>query len=92
MNFLVIGVLVLAAAYVYRVKLDATVQAERLARLRSELRHERDKVAALRTASKHWPSDFCRCSLSLPRNSTRSIACRTAPRKTSRRVRIRSAE
>src|SRR5262249_10804421 len=40
--------LVLAAAYVYRIKFDATVQAERLARLRGELRHERDKIAALR--------------------------------------------
>ena len=48
LNFVVIGVLVLAAAYVYRIKLDATVQAERLARLRGELRHERDKIAALR--------------------------------------------
>ena len=48
LNLLVIGVLVLAAAYVYRIKFDATVQAERLAKLRGELRHERDKVAALR--------------------------------------------
>jgi hypothetical protein len=48
LNLLVIGMLVLAAAYVYRIKFDATVQAERLAKLRGELRHERDKVAALR--------------------------------------------
>ena len=48
LNLVVIGMLVFAAAYVYRVKFDATVQAERLAKLRSELRHERDKVAALR--------------------------------------------
>jgi hypothetical protein len=48
LNLLVIGVLVLAAAYLYRIKFDATVQAERLAKLRGELRHERDKVAALR--------------------------------------------
>ena len=48
LNLCVIGVLVLAAAYVYRIKFDATVQAERLARLRGELRHERDKIAALR--------------------------------------------
>jgi cell division protein FtsL len=48
LNLVVIGVLVLAAAYVYRIKFDATVQAERLARLRGELRHERDKIAALR--------------------------------------------
>ena len=48
LNLVVIGVLVLAAAYVYLIKFDATVQAERLARLRGELRHERDKIAALR--------------------------------------------
>lgn len=48
LNLAVIAILVLAAAYVYRVKFDATVQAERLARLRGELRHERDTIAALR--------------------------------------------
>lgn len=48
LNFVVIGVLVLAAAYVYRIKFEATVQAERLAKLRDEVRHERDKNAALR--------------------------------------------
>jgi hypothetical protein len=48
LNFLVIGMLVFAAAYVYRVKYDATVQAERLAKLRGEVRRERDKIAALR--------------------------------------------
>ena len=49
LNLCVIGMLILAAAYVYRIKFDATVQAERLARLRGELRHERDKIAALRS-------------------------------------------
>ncbi len=48
LNFVVIGVLVLAAAWVYRIKFDATVQAEHLAKLRSEIRHERDEIAALR--------------------------------------------
>jgi hypothetical protein len=47
-NFVVIGVLVLAAAYVYRIKFDSTVQAERLTKIRSELRHERDTIASLR--------------------------------------------
>jgi hypothetical protein len=47
-NFVVIGALVLAAAYVYRIKFDSTVQAERLAKLRSEVRRERDSIAALR--------------------------------------------
>jgi hypothetical protein len=48
LNFVVIGVLVLAAAYVYRIKFDSTVQAEKLAKLRGEVRHERDEIAALR--------------------------------------------
>jgi hypothetical protein len=48
LNFVVIGALVLAAAYVYRIKFDSTVQAEHLAKLRSEVRHERDAIAALR--------------------------------------------
>jgi hypothetical protein len=48
LNFAVIGALVLAAAWVYRIKFDATVQAEQLARLRTEVRHERDDIAALR--------------------------------------------
>jgi hypothetical protein len=48
LNFVVIGVLILAAAYVYRIKFDSTVQAERLAKIRSEVRRERDTIAALR--------------------------------------------
>jgi len=48
LNLVVIGILILAAVYVYRIKFDATVQAERLARLRGEVRHERDTIAALR--------------------------------------------
>jgi hypothetical protein len=48
LNFVVIGALVLAAAYVYRIKFDSTVQAERLAKLRTEVRRERDTMAALR--------------------------------------------
>jgi hypothetical protein len=47
-NFVVIGALVLAAAYVYRIKFDSTVQAEHLAKLRGEVRRERDRIAALR--------------------------------------------
>jgi len=48
LNLLVIGALVFAAAYVYRIKFDSTLQAERLAKLRAEVRHERDKIAGLR--------------------------------------------
>jgi hypothetical protein len=49
LNFIVIGALVLAAAYVYRIKFNSTLQAEHLAKLRGEVRHERDTIAALRS-------------------------------------------
>ncbi len=48
LNLIVIGALVLAAAYVYRIKFDSAAQAEKLAKLRGEVRHERDEIAALR--------------------------------------------
>jgi cell division protein FtsL len=48
LNILVIVMLVCAAAYVYEIKFESTLQAERLAKLRSEIRHERDAIAALR--------------------------------------------
>jgi hypothetical protein len=48
LNLVVIAALILAAAYVYRIKYDSTVQAERLAKIRSEVRRERDSIAALR--------------------------------------------
>lgn len=48
LNLVVIGALVMAAAYVYRIKFDSTVQAERLAKLRTEVRRERDTIASLR--------------------------------------------
>jgi cell division protein FtsL len=48
LNVLVIAALVLAAAYVYRIKFQSTLQAEQVAKLRTQVRHERDAVAALR--------------------------------------------
>jgi hypothetical protein len=48
LNIVVIGALILAAAYVYRIKFDSTVQAEHLAKLRGEVRKENDRIAALR--------------------------------------------
>ncbi|HEY2529748.1 MAG TPA: hypothetical protein VGJ20_17695 [Xanthobacteraceae bacterium] len=48
LHLFVIGVLILAAADVYRIKFESTVQAERLAKIRDAVRHERDKIAALR--------------------------------------------
>jgi cell division protein FtsL len=48
LNLVVIGALIMAAAYVYRIKYESTVRAERLAKIRSEIRRERDTIAALR--------------------------------------------
>jgi hypothetical protein len=48
LNFVVIGALILAAAYVYRIKFDSTVQAEHLAKIRGEVRRARDAIADLR--------------------------------------------
>ena len=48
LNLIVIGALIMAAAYVYRIKYESTVQAERLAKIRGEVRRERDAIAALR--------------------------------------------
>ena len=47
-HLLVIGVLVFAAAYVYRIKMESTVRTERVLRLRAEIREQRDAIAALR--------------------------------------------
>ena len=47
-NLVVVIALVCAAAYVYKIKFESTVQAERVARLRTEIRRERESVAALR--------------------------------------------
>ena len=44
----VVAALVLAAADVYKIKFDSTLQAEQVAKLRGEIRRERDAVAALR--------------------------------------------
>ena len=48
LNILVICALVLAASLVYKIKFDSTLQAARVAKLRNELRHERDAIAVLR--------------------------------------------
>jgi hypothetical protein len=48
LNILVIGALVLAASFVYKIKFDSTLQGERVARLRGELRQERDAIASMR--------------------------------------------
>ncbi|MBV8754709.1 MAG: hypothetical protein JO328_17755 [Hyphomicrobiales bacterium] len=47
-HVLVVAALVFAAADVYKIKFDSTLQAERVAKLRTEVRRERDAIAALR--------------------------------------------
>lgn len=47
-NILVIAVLILAASFVYKIKFDSTLQAERVGRLAGELRRERNAIATLR--------------------------------------------
>jgi hypothetical protein len=48
LNIMVIGALILAASFVYKIKFDSTLQAERVAKVAGELRHERDAIATLR--------------------------------------------
>src|ERR1700744_1686910 len=48
-HLLVIGALILAAAYVYRIKMESTERTERVLRLRAQIREERDAIAALRS-------------------------------------------
>ena len=52
LHFLVIGVLVFAAAYVYRIKMESTSRVERVLRLNAEIREQRDAIAALRAAER----------------------------------------
>jgi hypothetical protein len=47
-HLLVIAVLVFAAAYVYRIKMESTARTERVLRLHAEVREQRDAIAALR--------------------------------------------
>jgi cell division protein FtsL len=47
LHLLVIGFLVFAAAYVYRIKMDSTVRTEQVLKLHAEIHEERDKIAAL---------------------------------------------
>src|ERR1700749_1406886 len=49
LHLLVIGALVFAAAYVYRIKMASTVRTEQVLKLHAEIREERDKIAVLRS-------------------------------------------
>jgi hypothetical protein len=46
-HLFVIGGLVFAAAYVYRIKMESTERTERVLRLHAEIREQRDAIAAL---------------------------------------------
>jgi hypothetical protein len=48
LNILVICALVVAASAVYKIKFDSTLQAEKVAKMRSQLRRERNAIAVLR--------------------------------------------
>jgi hypothetical protein len=47
-HLLVIGALIFAAAYVYRIKMESTARTERVLRLHADIREQRDAIAALR--------------------------------------------
>ena len=47
-HLFVVGMLIFAAAYVYRIKMASTVRTERVLKLHAEIREERDKIAVLR--------------------------------------------
>src|SRR5476651_161969 len=48
LNVMVIGALILAASFVYKIKFDSTLQAERVSKIANELRRERNAIATLR--------------------------------------------
>ena len=48
LHLIVVAALVSAAVYVYKIKFDSALQAERVAKLRTDLRKERDAIASLR--------------------------------------------
>src|SRR5205085_12354930 len=48
LHIVVLAALVLAAADVYKIKYESTQQAERVGKLRNEVRREQDAIAALR--------------------------------------------
>ena len=48
LNLCVLALLFFAAAYVYEIKFESTLRSERVAKMRSDVRRERDAIAALR--------------------------------------------
>jgi cell division protein FtsL len=48
LNLCVLALLVVAAAYVYEIKFESTLRAERVAKMRGDVQRERDAIGALR--------------------------------------------
>jgi hypothetical protein len=48
LNLCVVILLICAAAYVYEIKFESTLRAERVAKMRGDIQRERDGIAALR--------------------------------------------
>jgi hypothetical protein len=48
LHFCAVVLLIVAAAYVYEIKFDSTLRAERVAKMRTDVRRERDAISALR--------------------------------------------
>ena len=47
-HLFVICALIFAASYVYRIKMESTVRTERVLKLRTDIREQRDSIAALK--------------------------------------------
>ena len=47
-HLFVVGIMIFAAAYVYRIKMESTSRVERVQRLNAEIREQRDAIAVLR--------------------------------------------
>jgi hypothetical protein len=54
LNFCALVLLVLAAAYVYEIKFESTLRAERIAKLRGDIQRERDAIAACARNGARW--------------------------------------
>jgi len=49
LHLFVIGALIFAAAYVYRIKMESTARVERVLQLHAEIREQREAIAVLRS-------------------------------------------
>src|SRR5947208_2852225 len=76
-HLLVIGMLVFAASYVYRIKMESTSRTERVLRLNAEIREQRDAIATLpaERSTEPWRQRLIR-SLLYGRNVDRAAKAR----------------